>query len=123
MLFSKIVQQTPNKLAMIHVDTEESMTFSQAEAFANQIGNYFSDSGCQSDDVVALFMESSPTFVCSWLGLAKIGVVSALINFNLRAESLLHCIKASKAKTVVYSKTLAGSNHLLFYPLYIYFFF
>ena len=35
-------------------------------------------------DVVSLFMESRPEFVGFWLGLAAIGVETALVNFNLR---------------------------------------
>lgn len=48
-----------------------------------------------------------PEFVCTWLGLAKIGVVPALINYNLRAEPLLHTIQVAKCKAVVYGAELA----------------
>ena len=34
--------------------------------------------------MVSLFMESRPEFVGFWLGLAAIGVETALVNFNLR---------------------------------------
>ena len=33
---------------------------------------------------MSLFMESRPEFVGFWLGLAAIGVETALVNFNLR---------------------------------------
>ena len=55
-------------------------------------------------------MESSPEYVCMWLGLAKIGVVPALINFNLRMNSMAHCIAAAEAKAVVFTDTLAQGN-------------
>ena len=51
-------------------------------------------------------MESSPQYVCIWLGLTKIGVCPALINFNLREDSLAHCINISEAKAVIYSAGL-----------------
>eukprot|EP00794_Sanderia_malayensis_P015985 gene15985-17595_t len=108
-LFSKIVQRFPNKVAMINAETGESLTFAKTDAIVNQIGNYFLDASYEADDVVALFMESTPTFICHWLGLARVGIISALLNFNLRGESLLHCIRISNAKTIVYSKELADA--------------
>jgi solute carrier family 27 fatty acid transporter 1/4 len=56
---------------------------------------------------VALFMESSPEYVCMWLGLSKIGVIPALINFNLRMNSMVHCINAADAKALIFTDTLA----------------
>jgi solute carrier family 27 (fatty acid transporter), member 1/4 len=47
-------------------------------------------------------MENRPEFVATWLGLSKIGVVTPLINHNLKKQSLLHSI------------TIAGSNALIF---------
>ena len=43
------------------------------------------------------------------LGLCKIGVVSALINFNLRQEALAHCIRISKCSAVVFSPSLSDA--------------
>ena len=84
------------------------MTFAEADSLSNQVGNIFYGANYQKDDVVAIFMESSPEYVCYWLGLSKIGVVSALINFNLRDDSLAHCINIAKAKAVIYSSSLSG---------------
>lgn len=47
-----------------------------------------------------------PEYIATWLGLSKNGVVSALINFHLRHEPLLHCIRQSKARAVVIGKEL-----------------
>ena len=78
------------------------------ENYSNRVANYFKSCGYQKGDVIALFMESSPEFVCMWLGLAKIGVVSSLINFNLRLDSLIHCITACNAKALIFSTELTG---------------
>lgn len=49
-------------------------------------------------------MESSPEYVCIWFGLSKIGVISALINNNLQAETLAHSIKVSNCSAVIIGK-------------------
>ena len=58
-------------------------------------------------DVVAIFMENCPEFVILWLGLAKIGVVPALINFNLKMKTLAHCISVSEARALIYGSELS----------------
>ena len=40
-------------------------------------------------------------FVSTWLGLATIGVIPALINCTLRQESLFHTIQVAKCKAVI----------------------
>lgn len=60
----------------------------------------------QEGDVVALFMENRSQYVGLWLGMAKIGVEAALINFNLRLEALVHCVTISNAKAVVFGSEL-----------------
>lgn len=56
--------------------------------------------------MVALFMENRSQYVGLWLGMAKIGVEAALINFNLRLEALVHCVTISNAKAVVFGSEL-----------------
>jgi len=63
--------------------------------------------------VVAVFMESCVEFVGTWLGLAKLGIVTALINFNLRLETLAHCINSSHSKALIYSSELADGESCL----------
>ena len=105
---STVVDKYPNRVAFISVETGKSMTFTEADYLSNQVGNVFYGANYQKDDVVAIFMESSIEYACYWLGLSKIGVVSALINFNLKGDSLAHCINIAKAKAVIYSPSLSG---------------
>ena len=53
-------------------------------------------------------MENRPQYVGLWLGMAKIGVEAALINFNLRLEALVHCVSISNAKAVVFGSELTS---------------
>lgn len=62
--------------------------------------------GWAEGDVVALFLESQPSVVALWLGLAMVGVEAAFINNNLRLDSLLHCVKVSGARALVFGTEL-----------------
>lgn len=118
---AKIFQQTaskyPEKTALIFQGTGESWTFRQLDEYSNQVANFFYGQGFRSGDVVALFMESRNQYVGLWLGLAKIGVETALVNSNLRMEALLHCITISSSKAVIFGVEMMegeGSVGLVF---------
>ncbi|XP_070582201.1 long-chain fatty acid transport protein 4-like [Ptychodera flava] len=102
--FREQVSKHPHKVAL-RCDGR-SWTFQEIDEYSNRVANYFYESGYKKDDVVAIFTESKPEFICLWLGLSKIGVVAALINFNLRSDSLIHCIRASYAKGLIYGSEL-----------------
>jgi fatty-acyl-CoA synthase len=63
--------------------------------------------GVRRGEVVALLMENRPEFLFAWLGMAKIGAVTALINTNLRVSPLAHCISIAQAKHIVVGSELA----------------
>ncbi|XP_046845148.1 long-chain fatty acid transport protein 4-like [Xenia sp. Carnegie-2017] len=106
-LFSKTVTNYPDRVAFMFED--KKWTFRDVECFSNKVANYFQSVGYSKGDVVAIFMENRPEFVFFWLGLAKIGVISALVNYNLRKDSLVHCVSISKAKGLIYSCELADA--------------
>lgn len=51
-------------------------------------------------------MENRPEFVCTWLGLSKIGVVVPLINTNLRQTALLHSITVANCNALIFGEAL-----------------
>ena len=62
--------------------------------------------GYKKGDSVALFISNRPEQIITWLGLAKIGVIPALINTNLRKDSLIHTIKVVESKSVIFGQEL-----------------
>ncbi|XP_076351947.1 long-chain fatty acid transport protein 4-like isoform X1 [Tachypleus tridentatus] len=98
-LFRLQVQKNPNKVCFYYGD--QKWTFKEMEEFSNRVANCFQKFGYTSGDEVALFMESRPEFVGIWLGLAKIGVVTAFINTNLRMHSLLHSLSINKCNAII----------------------
>jgi fatty-acyl-CoA synthase len=69
----------------------------------------------QSGDIVALVMENRPEFFVIqdvifglitvhqqiWLGMAKLGVITAFINYRLTGASLIGVLKTSGAKAMI----------------------
>lgn len=58
-------------------------------------------------------MENRPEYVATWLGLAKIGVVPALINYNLKEKALVHSIEAANCKAMIYGAELSSGLLLI----------
>ncbi len=60
--------------------------------------------------------------LCSvWLGLGKLGAVSALINTNITGDALLHTLKVVKAKTVLFTDDTEKGTLKNFFQAYCFF--
>ena len=57
--------------------------------------------GLAAGDVVGLLMHNSPEYLALWLGLTRMGVSVALLNTQLRAGALAHCIGVVQARGVI----------------------
>ncbi|KAK0179553.1 hypothetical protein PV327_005295 [Microctonus hyperodae] len=84
-------------------------TNADIDEYSNRIANVFQQAGYVKGDAVALMMTNKPEFVATWLGLGKIGVITALINTNLRLQLLIHCLTIAKVKSVIYGNDLSSA--------------
>ncbi|KAI6224327.1 hypothetical protein M3Y99_01409500 [Aphelenchoides fujianensis] len=107
--FNYWVYTTPNKECVIEVETGRSFTFKELNELSNKYANYFRERGLQRGDVVALFMENSADFFALWLGLSKLGVVTAWINTHLKQELLAHSLHTAHTHTIVTTSQLLPS--------------
>ncbi|KAE8752621.1 hypothetical protein FOCC_FOCC000743 [Frankliniella occidentalis] len=107
LIFSSVAQKNKNKVAFAFEG--QSWTFGEVDDLSNRVGNFMKSQGIRKGDTVAIIMESRPDFVCMWMGLAKIGATSALINYNLRLEPLVHSITVAGAKAVIVGSELASA--------------
>ncbi|XP_022110810.1 very long-chain acyl-CoA synthetase-like [Acanthaster planci] len=101
--FEAHVKQTPDKVFILYKD--EVLTYGELDRQANQLAHFVQRSevaACM--DTVAIFMQNEPTFVVSWLAFNKLGLRIALLNYNLKGDSLLHCIKACSVKMIACGK-------------------
>ena len=84
----------------------------QVDNYSNKIANYFLSLGFQKGDTVALLMENRPEYVSIWLGLSKIGVVSALINHNQKLQALIHAIQIANSKAIIYGPEFSSGKYI-----------
>ncbi|MGB0907654.1 MAG: long-chain-acyl-CoA synthetase [Maricaulaceae bacterium] len=88
-----------NNIAFIEDD--KTMTFDQMENYANRVANWAVSHDCKPGDTVAIFVRNRLEYVALWFGLTKVGVIPALLNFQLTGGALSHCINISDAKILV----------------------
>ena len=106
-IFQQTVSKHPDKIA-VRIE-QKKWTFREVEEYSNRIANYFKSQGYQKGDVVALLLDNSPEFICVWLGLSKLGVITALLNTNLRLDSLWHCISVATVKGIIFGTDFSGN--------------
>ncbi|XP_021704718.1 long-chain fatty acid transport protein 4 [Aedes aegypti] len=106
-VFEEVAASRPSKVALIMDD--QRLTFADVKQLSDRIASYFHSKGFVKGDTVALMMETRTEYPCIWLGLAKLGVVTALINTNLRRETLRHSIAVANSKAIIVSAELAGA--------------
>jgi fatty-acyl-CoA synthase len=76
-------------------------SYAQFDARCNQFAHWAKAQGLLRGDVVAMVLTNRPDYVAAWVGFAKVGVVTALINTNLTGGPLAHCVRVAQAKAVV----------------------
>ncbi|XP_068151454.1 long-chain fatty acid transport protein 4 [Drosophila tropicalis] len=101
-VFERNVRAHPDKVAI--VSETQKWTFRQVNEHSNKIANVLQAQGYQKGDVVGLLLENRAEYVATWLGLSKIGVITPLINTNLRGPSLLHSITVAHCTALIYGE-------------------
>jgi fatty-acyl-CoA synthase len=100
----EVASRRPNQLALVFENA--SFSYSQLDREANRVARWAQSQNLRQGDVVALLMENRPEFVIHWLGLAKIGAVTALINTNLVGKPLAHSLAISGARQLILDTAL-----------------
>ena len=83
------------------IEDDRTLTFTEFDTYANRVANWASAEGCKAGDTVAVFVRNRLEYVALWYGLTKIGVVPALLNFQLAGTALSHCINISDSKILI----------------------
>ncbi len=85
------------------------LTFRGLAERVNQYARWAVAQGFAPGDTVCLVMPNCPDYMAIWLGLARAGVVTALVNINLTGASLAHSIRITSPRGVVAGAGCAGA--------------
>lgn len=97
--FDEAAKAQPDVYAVINDD--RYYTYKEFNEWSNRISNYFLEQGYKKGDRVAVFIENRAELLAVILGLAKIGVISALINTSQKGKVLIHSMNLAEAKTAI----------------------
>ena len=82
-------------------DEHRSLTYRDLDAMANRYGHWARSRNLRRSDVVGLVMTNRVEYLAAWMGFAKVGVTTALINTNLTGQALAHCLNIAAISNVV----------------------
>ncbi|HPJ34464.1 MAG TPA: long-chain-acyl-CoA synthetase [Spirochaetota bacterium] len=88
-----------NKPLILFEDRE--ISYSEFNETANRYAHFFLKRGFIKGDTVALLMDNRPEFLIIHAGLAKIGVVPALVNNNIKGQILAHAVNIADARALI----------------------
>lgn len=94
----------PRKTALVFGD--QTLTYAELDAAANQTANALAALGVGKYDRVAILAHNTIHHVLTWLGCCKIGAVYLAINYLLRGPDVNFCINHSESKVFIVEDAL-----------------
>ncbi|XP_075581610.1 long-chain fatty acid transport protein 2-like [Pelecanus crispus] len=89
---------------------DEIYTYEDVERRSNRAARAFSRRlALQPGQAVAVFLPNEPTYVWTWLALAKLGCLMACLNCNARGQALRHALAAAQATLLLASPELQAA--------------
>ncbi len=83
------------------ISERETFSYRQWNGRANRYARWARAQGLTKGEVVCLLMPNRPEYLAIWLGLARAGLITALINTNVAGASLAHCVNIAGAKALI----------------------
>ncbi|MFX1340683.1 MAG: long-chain-acyl-CoA synthetase [Promethearchaeota archaeon] len=94
----------PDKLALLYED--ERYTHKEFNERINCYANYFLEFGLKKGDEAVVFVENRSDYMFIIVALGKLGVISSLINTNLRQKPLIHSMRHTPGKIYIIGEEL-----------------
>ena len=99
-LIEKHAKEYPNDAAILFED--KRYTHKEYNEWCNRYANYFRNKvGLKKGDIAVVFITNRPEIMFVIYGLAKIGVISSLINTKQRQKPLIHGINIDPGKVFI----------------------
>jgi fatty-acyl-CoA synthase len=100
----EVASLNTSRVAMI--SERETLTYGQMSARINRIARWAKANGINKGDTVALFLPNRPDYLCIWLGIARAGGATALLNTSQSGHALMHSVTIVKPKLAIVAEEL-----------------
>ncbi|WOE30557.1 MULTISPECIES: long-chain-acyl-CoA synthetase [unclassified Acinetobacter] len=97
--FEKAVRRNPTGYALKF--EQQQFTYAELNQWANQIAHFYLSLGLQKGDVIAIMMQNRPELIATVIALAKIGVISALVNTSQAGQVLSQSINLVQPTAII----------------------
>lgn len=97
--FEQATQRNPEGPALLHGTV--SLSYAQANQWANRIAHHLLAQGIGKGDVVGIFIENRPELLVTVLAVAKLGAISAMLNTSQTQQALVHSVNLVNPVAIV----------------------
>lgn len=89
------------------IEGAREWTYDDMETYANRVAGWTVAQGIKPGDTVAVFARNRLEYIPLWFGLTKMGVIPALLNYQLSGKALAHCVNISDTQHVILDVEMA----------------
>lgn len=87
----------------------KSINWGECNSLANRYAHALQDAGVSRGDAVSIVMHNRVEFIALVVAINKLGAIAGLINTNLRAAPLRHCVVTTNSKVCVFGTELGNA--------------
>ncbi len=101
-LLSKRAELTPNREALVDLETGRRYTYAELNQRTNRLANFMRTRyGIQKGDRVCILAQNSIVYLDLFYGLAKLGAIFAPLNWRLTANELEYIVNDLQPKAII----------------------
>uniref|UniRef100_A0A2A4K8S3 Very long-chain fatty acid transport protein n=1 Tax=Heliothis virescens TaxID=7102 RepID=A0A2A4K8S3_HELVI len=98
-VFHDVVKRHPDKPCFLFQD--EVWSFKEVEDYSLRVTAVLKAQGIKKGNIVGLLVNNCPQQPALWMGIARLGAVTPLINTNQRGNALVHSINVAKCDALI----------------------
>jgi len=101
-LMSKRADLTPDRIALVELETGCRFTYTELNTRANRLANFMREKlGVEKGDRISILAKNSITYIDLFFGLPKIGAIFAPFNWRLTARELAYMVDDLEPKVLI----------------------
>ncbi|KAJ8726236.1 hypothetical protein PYW07_000934 [Mythimna separata] len=100
-VFHEVVNRHPDKPCFLFQD--EVWSFKEVEGYSLRVTAVLKAQGIKKGNIVGLLVNNCPQQPALWMGIARLGGITPLINTNQRGKALIHSINVAKCDALIFS--------------------